>query len=272
MNLDADFYQESTLFDGCKYGNYERANKIHFYYHSFSLIMALSVASMLLFNSSLKRFYAPLAKISNAAICFQVLSDLLYFYHYPYGENEGNCGEALADRLYVGTIMFGELHQIYLLANMLNMGTVKLSIFGFTPTFDRVLNWLFLSIVASFIFSTVVFHMFTVVRNLWCVIVCVIQLYIISLWNKDKATREDRTDALQYIATTVRVYEKLSILQFLPAMLCFAERSLYIYGIDLIPHFGAVTLILDVMCNFLFYLKVLLIKESSDVKVEVIDA
>jgi hypothetical protein len=71
--------------------------------------------------------------------------------------------------------------------------------------------------------------------------------------------------------SSVRVYEKLSTLQLLPATLCFGERLFYLGGVDLIPHFDAVTLVLDVLCNFLFYMKILLIKENSEVKVEVIE-
>eukprot|EP01034_Spumella_vulgaris_P038386 gene38386-47391_t len=50
------------------------------------------------------------------------------------------------------------------------------------------------------------------------------------------------------------------------------QRALYLIGMDLIPHFGTVALILDVFCDFLFYLKVLLITENSEVvKVDVSD-
>jgi hypothetical protein len=81
--------------------------------------------------------------------------------------------------------------------------------------------------------------------------------------------KDDENRHFSPIVSSARIYEKLSILQLLPAVLCFLERALYLVGMDLIPHFGAVALILDVFCDFLFYLKTLLIAENSEVRVEV---
>ena len=41
----------------------------------------------------------------------------------PYAENKGNCAENLTGRTFFALIMFRELHQIYLLANMLGLGS-----------------------------------------------------------------------------------------------------------------------------------------------------
>ncbi len=167
----------------------------------------------------------------------------------------------------MGCIMFGELHQIYLLANMLGLGHHKFTVGPeMEITLDNFLKISTICIFVSVLFCTYVYHSFTLVRNLWCIFVCCLQIYFIRTATANK-------DGPTFTATvsSIRIYEKLSILQLLPATVCFAERLYALFGVDLIQHFDAVTLVLDVVCNLLFYLKILLIKENSDVSVEMVN-
>ena len=164
--------------------------------------------------------------------------------------------------------MFGELHQIYLLANMLGLGHHKFTVGPeMAITLDNFLKISTICIFVSVLFCTYVYHSFTLVRNLWCIFVCCLQIYFIRTATANK-------DGPTFTATmsSIKIYKKLSILQLLPASLCFAERLFYLLQVDLIRHFDAATLVLDVVCNFVFYLKILLIKENSDVSVEMVSS
>lgn len=108
MELFQRFLTEQTgsPVSGCSYGGLDRANRIVFEYHCFSLVITLSIIPILMFNSSLQRFYAPLARIVNIALAVQVLSDLVFFNYHPYAEDQGNCTEIILGRLYTALIMF----------------------------------------------------------------------------------------------------------------------------------------------------------------------
>lgn len=269
--MSADAYKESTLFDGCLYHDLNVRNGAFFEYHSFSLVVAVSVASMLLFSNSLLKFYIPLARIANAAIILQLCSDIAFFMYYPYSDNQGNCAEMFIGRLYIVFVAFGEMHQIYLLANMLGLGNYKFFRgYRCEISLDSFLKASFMSLIVSILYATVVYNSFTLMRNFWCIFVSMTQLYFVRL---AKLRSAKATDQQQYLTTSssIRIFEKISFLQLLPAMLCFGERLLFLGGIDMIPHFDGVTMVLDVVCNLLFYLKLLLIKENSDLTVEVVN-
>lgn len=137
-------------------------------------------------------------------------------------------------------------------------------------TLDSVLKIVTLLVVASMIHSTIVRKSFMLSRNLWCIFVSLSQAYVIDLSRKQDELNSHNHNMVSSSSSAVRLFDKLSKLQIVPALVCFVERSFDVFGIELIQHFDSVTLMLDEVINLLFYAKVLLIKENADVNVELV--
>jgi hypothetical protein len=206
----------------------------------------------------------------NAAILLQILSDLLYFAYYPYAENEGNCIQMITGRIYTAIIMFGELHQIYLLANMLGLGNYRFNFQGwFSVSLDTTLKLTSLCIGVSLLHSSIYLRSFMMTRNVWCLTAASLQIYFVWLSSTRRNTAE--SNLLSSMQSSVKVFDKLSKLQLLPATFCFVVQLLKMGGVDLIAHFDTITLMLNEVLNLLFYLKVLLVKENADISVELVN-
>ncbi len=274
MPSSVGYFQDTNIPDtGCLYGDNDRTNREIMEYHAFSIILTLSLAPMLLFNNNLLRFYAPLAKIVNVTICLQILSSFLYFSYYPYAKNEGNCTEMIVGRIFTSIIMFGELHQIYLLANMLGLGNHRFS-WGnhLSITLDTTLKIGSLFGAVSLMFCIIYRKSFRLNRNIWTIFAASLQIYFVRL-SANRKEQNDQHNMLVGMQSSVKVFDKLSKLQnLLPAVVCFLEQFLELTGVASIKHFDIVTLMLNEVLNVLFYLKVVLIKENADVNVELVDA
>ena len=257
----------------CLYGSVKRTNKEIFQYHVLSAIFTVSLAPMLLFNSNLLRLYAPLAKVVSYSILLQILSDCLYFMYYPYAENEGNCAEILTGRICSALIMFGELHQIYLLANMLGLGSHRFK-WGerFSVTLNFALKMGSVLVAMSLVYSAIFRVSFRWSRNIWTIFAASLQIYFVWLSGSLKNEMTNESNLLSSMQSSVRVFDKLSKLQLFPAMVCVLERLLEMNGVTKISQFDNVVLILNEVLNLLFYLKVLLIQENADLNVELVDA
>jgi hypothetical protein len=230
-------------------------------------------ALLLLFNGNLKRFYAPLARIVNIAIIMQLFCDGAYFAYFPYQENEGNCIEKSVGRIFTALIMFGELHQVYLLANMLGLGKHKFRFFHDLLSFslDSLLKIGTILVIISAVYSIVNQQSFMMSRNLWCICASCLQIYFVRLSNALKHDLKD--NMLDSSSSSVRIFDKLSKLQLLPATVCFLERVMEISGLVTFhaSSYRGITLILSQIIYLLFYLKVLLIKENADLNIEMVD-
>ena len=179
----------------------------------------------------------------------------------------------ILERLYMACVMFGELHQIYLLANMLGMSGHKFFVdTEWEFSLESVMRVATLSIVITVIYATAIHHSFTLTRNVWCIFVSLMQIYFIrSSTSTKNRHRGDEVAMASTAINAIRIYEKLSMLQLLPSAINFTERLCALFDIDVIHGFTSAAHVLDVLCNYLFYLKILLIKESSaEVKVEVV--
>lgn len=110
---------------GCLYGSADRRDRVLFEYHAFSAIACVSIACILLGSNKLQRVYLPLFYAVNSAVMLQILSSSLFFWSYPYSETEGNCAEIFVGRLHCLFVAFGELHQVYFIANVLGLQRLR---------------------------------------------------------------------------------------------------------------------------------------------------
>ncbi len=260
------------LSGSCLYGDVDYTNRTVFEYHAVSLITTVALACLLLFNGNLKRFYAPLARIVNICLILQMVSDGIFFAYYPYLENQGNCTEKILGRIFTALIMFGELHQVYLLANMLGFGKHNIQFFHESLSFslDAILKIGTVLLILTTVYAITNQQSFMMSRNLWCVCASGLQIYFVRLSNTMK--HEVNNNILDSSSSSVRIFDKLSKLQLLPAFICFIERVLEHTGV--IPYnaaFRGITLSLSQIIYLLFYLKVLLIKENADLNIDMVD-
>ena len=175
-------YKDHIHFESCTYGDSIRANRTVYDYHVFSFVTTLSLTTLLIFNSDLHKFYLPLARIVNTSLLLKLSSDILFFMYHPYLEHEGNCLEICAGRVYTILIMFGEMHQIYFIANILGLGNYKFTINRYISlTLESFLKIISILIIISIIITilTKLRKLFFVLRSLWLIISTTLQLYFI---------------------------------------------------------------------------------------------
>jgi hypothetical protein len=121
----------------CLYGSVDVSNRLLFEYQSFNVIITATVGVILLTQQKLHKFYLPLARLVNITIGLQLLSGFLYFWSYPYAENEGNCTELYVGEAFTVGITFAEFHQLYVLATILGLSRHRFPLFG---SLNRMLN------------------------------------------------------------------------------------------------------------------------------------
>ena len=96
--------------------------------HVFSTILTVPIAYLLLYNRSLRRFYAPLARFVNISIILNFVCAALVFGTISNYIQDGSLYEIILSRVNTLAIMLGELHQIYLLAYCFGLGTMRIFI------------------------------------------------------------------------------------------------------------------------------------------------
>lgn len=254
--------------------NYGLAEDTVFEIHLIGLLLTIPVAGLLLWNSHLRRFYTPLARIVNASIIVTFVSSFIFFWYWNYAtdDSDGNCQEIFLSRVGTICIMFGELHQIYVVAYSLGLGSMKINLSSTsTCSLGSLLTCVTFTAAATILFCYFFIRdVLMVIELAWTVYVSAAQLYIIRI---ARSTKEGLRDVavVSVSDSSISIFEKLSVIQLILAGMCLAYRL----GTDLLGAslFGNVELslnILDQVCTLLFYLKTLLIKERTNVSISVV--
>lgn len=261
-------YRNPDHLQGCLYGNEDRRNRGSFEHHTFSIVAFATVAFVILFHSNLHRMYAPLARLVDASIICRMVSDISFMMYYPYGENDGNCTDIYLSRVLIGLIMFGELHQLYLIANLLGLGNRTFSFLKFTFNIQSLLKVVSI-LMGITVVSSMIVRQFKIVRNVWVISIAALQIYVIGL---SKRSEDDALDnrIVSGSDRCVAIYRKLSIMQIIPSVVTLFKRLLRLNGILVFGYWGAVSGCLDELCNILFFIKSLVIAENANVTVEVV--
>lgn len=242
--------------------------------HLVGLMLTVPVAGLLLWNTSLRRFYTPLARIVNASIIVQLISCLVFFWYWNFAtdDSDGTCGEIFLSRIATICVMFGELHQIYVLAYSLGLGSMKVSLSSTRSySLEAVLSAATLLVVSTVLLCY--FLMRDVVMTIevgWTVYVSIAQLYIITT---ARSAREELRDVavVSVNDSSITIFEKLSVTQLVLSGMCLAYRlGADLLGLKLFGNIELTMNILDQVCTLLFYLKTLLIKERTNVSVSVV--
>ena len=255
----------------CNYGIDD--NSI-FEFHLFSLLSVLPIALLLLYNDSLRRFYLPLARIVNISIILCLFTSFVFFWYWNYAtdDTEGNCAEIFLSRLTTISIMFGELHQIYLISYILGLGSMRVKISStLSYSLEQVLTYATFTAVGTILLSFFFFRdVLFVVEHAWTMYVSLAQLYIISTARKSREDLREFT-AISVNDSSVSIFEKMSIIQLTLAGMCLLYRvSTEIFGAKLMGRIELTLILLDQVCVILFYLKTLLIKERTNVSLTVV--
>jgi hypothetical protein len=263
----------------CSYGTLERSNRVVFEDRFFSFILTLGIFYYLFNNLRLKRLYTPLSTIVNITLTSIMLQNITYFLLFSYIPllsssslsseiSHGNCIEIILSRLSLIGIMLGELHQFYLLANVLGVGETKIIIFRgyYELKLINLLRCISLFMIVS-ILGTLIIRKMKVLRNVWYIFSSFLQSYII---------KQSVTDAIsgQIISGTepsVTLYKKLSLLQILPSIICLIYRLILVTtDSNFLSHFEVMFCHFDTLCDILSFLKILIIAENANVAVDIL--
>jgi hypothetical protein len=263
-----------SLFSNCVYGSSERSNQIMLEYHVFSLILTSCVGTLLLYDPSLRKFYLPLARLVNLTIFLQIGAALVYLAQYPYLENESNCGEFFLSRAATVAVMLGELHQIFLIANILGIAKHKFQYRGrCSASLDTVLNICTWVIIVS---MYIVFLFFPTVavplEHIWNVAVTCMQLYIIRL-ARDLSRGRDLEGVFSPHSPVIRLFESISLLQGMISIICLCDIvcSLFIATLRNWNHSETILLTVNQVATLLFFIKAIMIRDNSNIVVDFVD-
>ena len=280
----------------CLYGVYDDANRVMTEFQTFNAVIIGTL--FIIFSHqllTLNRFYRPLARLVNISLILQLLAAFFYAVSYPYAEGKGNCIEIVISEMAVLVITFAEFHQIYVIANILGVGSYKFPLFG---SLNNMLSYLtiltFVSSVLSFCLygeePTSVDHR-QLLEEFWSITASGLQIYCIYLAREKFNHRDEEncTNDLEFslMAPTdpiVGLFEKMSLCQVLISCftLCtnyttmnYMHRNHTSYAavvpiITVVSRYGSVIYILDAVGNLLFYIKILIINERSKVSVELV--
>jgi hypothetical protein len=255
----------------CNYGIDEESI---FQIHLFGLMMTIPVARLLFHNTNLRRFYTPLARIVNYSIAISFVSSFAFFWYWNYAVNDsdGNCAEIFLSRLATIAVMFGELHQIYVIAYSLGLGSMKISINStHTYSLETMLTIATFTVTVSVLLGYFFFRdVLMTIEHAWTVYVSVAQLYIVY---SARSARESLRDVavVSVNDSSISIFEKMSIIQLILAGMCLAYRiGTDILGASLMGNIEVTLNLLDQVCTLLFYLKTLLIKERTNVTLNVL--
>lgn len=257
---------------GCSYGQEDRRNHVMLEYQLFSLIISVSMSFLLLGSEKLRRIYAPLSNIVNIALILQLLSTALFFIYFPYDEEHGNCSEIFLRRIFIVSIMFGELHQVYFIANVLGINRYRFQLGGgYSISLETMLRIATVVVIVTVLSSLIIRRLFMLFRNVWGLFIISLQLYFIDYARKHQSRREDEEASSRHSEAlidvnheAVNIFESLSWLQIIPTSIAFVYRLIEFYEYRYYGSIDAVMLILDCVCNAFFYIKVIVLQEKGN--------
>ena len=263
-----------NLVASCKYGDNERSNQIMLEYQIFSLILTSCVGILLLYDPNLRKFYLPLARLVNLAIFLQIAAGVVYLWQFPYSGNEGNCGEFFLSRAATVAIMIGELHQIFLVANILGIARHKFQYRGrCSASLDKVLNAATWTIIISMYVVFLYFPKIAVsLEHLWNIVVSCMQVYMINL-ARNLARGRELEAVFSPHSSAIRLFESLSILQGMLSIVCLIDvvASRYIPILHDWGYSETLLLTTNEVVTLLFFIKAIMIRENSNVVIDYVD-
>mmetsp|Transcript_31588 Transcript_31588/g.34532 ORF Transcript_31588/g.34532 Transcript_31588/m.34532 type:complete len:267 (-) Transcript_31588:1950-2750(-) len=263
----------------CYYGHEERRNHVLVEYHLLSLILTLSMTLLLFRSEKLRRVYAPLSNIVNFSLVLRMCSALLFFMYYPYkDDNSGNCAEKLVGRIGIVLIMFGEMHQIYFIANVLGVSRYRFKLgLGLSIALETTLLIATTVMVVTVLSTMVFFQSIMVFRSIWTLFIISLQLHFISYardHNRRGSDPEEHSIALiDANHEVVNIFEMLSWLQIIPTLISFLYRLIELSDYHQYhANTDAVMMTLEVVGAVFFYIKVIILQEKgSAVSVEIVE-
>jgi hypothetical protein len=115
----------------------------------------------------------------------------------------------------------------------------------------------------------------SMMEEFWTATAAALQIYCIRLSREkhEKCSAQDMYESTLISPTDsdVGLFEKISFCQLIPAVFTLLNSVMNIYfGISLFGDLGSVPLMLDACGNLLFYVKVMIINERSNLTVELI--
>lgn len=252
----------------CTYGDADRRNRVLFEFHGFSIIAVVSLCCILLNSVKLRRIYLPLYHIVNVALLLQLLSNVLFFWYYPYPEEHGNCTELFVSRLYITLIAFGELHQVFFIANVLGLSRLKFDICGLSLSLPQMLQIATVLVSVTILSSVFVRRLFMMCHDAWSLFIVFLQLYVIQKARKQQEDANTLGAGVEAVLNVnndaVIIFENLSWLQVVPLLVALLDRVLEFDGIFLFPSLDAVMLIVELIGSYLFYVKIMVLQEKAN--------
>lgn len=272
---------------------YDQDNQLLFDYHVFSTLTMLPVAGLLLYNTYLRRLYLPLARLVNSALLFRMVSAALFFLSYPYQNGISNCPEIILSKVTTIIEMFAELHQIYFIGVILGIGTFNACISRyFSLSLVQVLKLAFVAVTASTIISFFFFRgSLSFAEDVCTVFVSLTQLYVIDL--AENVRDEHFTNSIVSVRdSSISLFKSLSVIQLFLSVFSLLfrvavavayieddvheaprDRTRAPTWTESIRDAASVMLAIDYFSTYLFYIKVILIREKSkNVTVEIVQA
>jgi hypothetical protein len=203
-----------------------------------------------------------------------IISGLLFFWYWNYAvsDNDGNCEEIFLSRITTICIMFGELHQLYVLAYSLGLGGIKVALTRtLLCSLEMVLTISTFAVAITVLLSYFFFrNVLMSIEHAWTAYISLAQLYIISKARFGRDTLRD-TAVVAVTDSSVSIFEKLSVTQLVLSGIALAYRiGTDILGARLIGSIELTLNVLDMVCTLIFYLKTLLIKERTNVNLSVV--
>lgn len=249
------------------YGTQQYQNRVLYEFHAFSMVVIISLAMLIFSSQSLKKIYLPLYRVVNAALFMQLLSDVVYFAFVPYPSTQGNCSEMILNRFCIILIMFGEMHQLYFIANVLGCTKLTAEFCGVTLTFPTSLESILriTSVLAaiSILASLYVKKMFMMAHDVWALFIIAAQLLILVNARKSQDRWDDHQALVNSKDEGVRIFEIITWLQLLPLCVSLLDRILEFDGIFILVPLDGVMMILEFLSIYLFYIKVLVLREKA---------
>lgn len=266
--------------------SYDQPNQTLFEYHVFSTLTLIPVAGLLLYNTYLRRLYVPLARLVNTALILRMVSAVLFFLYYPYQNGTSNCPEIVLSKVTTMVEMFAELHQVYFLGIILGIGNFNVCLFrNGSLSLVQVLKAAFISMVATIAVSLFFFSgALSCVEDLCTIFVAVTQIYVIRL---AESARDDHVTNSLVSAndSSISVFKNLSTIQLFLSICSLSFRFTTTYLLFPDPDLNSiisikwqeavptmqesmlsaapVMLAIDFFCTYLFYVKVILVRERS---------
>jgi hypothetical protein len=260
------------MLGGCVYGNADSETLLE--YHLLCLIVTLCISTLLWSDFTLAKFYLPLSQMVNFSIVLQLISAIFYLFYYPYHSDESNCPEFFSSRLATVAIMLGELHQINLIANVLGIGLHKFNFHGRTSislhAVLKIASWVvFLSMSVVFLYFG---EATLIIENSWTLCVSLLQLYLIALARKLLRGRQFE-GVVSPNSSAVQIFESLSTMQVMLAIVSLIGLGASDFLTPFLTSSSILTLIytLDEVVTLLFYIKIIVVKENSNVVVEYVN-